>query len=122
MILYDGQDYFSSGPCRTEPGPTLSRDAVADALGAIGATVTSQGQAARQIELRGSLIGDSEPALRTQLEAIAARVGGGSATLTDEHGNDWPGCVMRRFEPAAVYRLGPRVAVDYRVSFLQTTP
>lgn len=122
MITYNGIDLFSSGPSLIEPGPTQSRDAVADAPGAIGASVIGQGRGPRSITQRGTLVADSEPGLRALIDAIDAQVGTDAATLSDPHGNDYAGCVMRAFEHASIKRLGPRYACHYTLAYLQTTP
>lgn len=122
MITYDGLELFSSGPSRIKLGPAQSRDAVADVPGAIGAMLIGQGVRPRAIDQQGTLVADDEPALRALTQAIEAQVGAAAAMLTDEHGNALPGCVMREFNPGRAYRMGPRFASDYTVSYLQTTP
>lgn len=100
----------------------MSRDALAAQPGSIGAALIGQGQSPREIKQQGTLIGDDEPALRSLIETIEQQVGMSEAVLVDEHGNTWPHCVMRAFQPDAVYRLGPRFAVRYLVTYLQVLP
>ncbi|MFN3167517.1 MAG: hypothetical protein ACE37H_10685 [Phycisphaeraceae bacterium] len=121
MISFNELNLFSSGPTRLEPGAVQSRDAVADAPGTIGASVIGQGQAPRTIVQRGVLVGDTEADLFAQRDAIEARVGT-AGTLVDEHGSAFTGCVLRRFEPGAPERLGPRYACRYVATYLQATP
>ena len=122
MITYNGLDLFSSGVARIVPGPLESRDAVAEVPDSIGSLAIGQGQRARLIRQDGRLAADDSGALLALIEAVSSQVGVGSATLIDEHGHAWPGCVMRRFEPSGIARLGPRVYVTYRIEYLQTTP
>lgn len=122
MITYNAQDLFSSGPGAIDPGPYESRDAVADTPGTIGASVINQGTAPRRLTQRGTLVADSAEALQALIDTIQNHVGAGSATLTDEHGKDWPDCLMQRIESAAFHRLGPRYAVDYEITYLQACP
>lgn len=122
MITFNGQDLFSSGPCTIEVGPTQSRDALTQLPGGIGAALISQGQSPRLLTQVGTLIGDTEPALREQLRAIESAVGADAATLIDEHANTYAGCVMRQFNPGPVKRQGPRYTCSYTLSYLQTSP
>ena len=122
MITYNGLALFNSGPSHTEPGPTQSRDAVADVPGGIGASVIGQGQVHRTLAQRGELIADDVAALRALIDTIIQQVGAGSATLIDEHGTAWPGCVMQRFKPGPNFRVGPRYATHYTIDYLQATP
>jgi len=120
VITYNGLELFSSGTSELEPGPLQSREAVMDTPGGIGASVIAQGVSARNITQRGTLAGDTEAELMALIQAIEAQVGLASATLTDAQGNDWPECFMKRFEPGPVFRLGPRQAVQYTITYLQT--
>lgn len=122
MIIYNEQDLFSSGPSTIEPGPIESRDAVADTPGSLGASVITQGTAPRRLTQRGTLVADNADALQSLIDAIQAQVGFGSAALIDQHGKAWPDCLMQRFDPTLFYRLGPRYAVDYEITYLQTQP
>lgn len=122
MITYSGQDLFSSGPARVLPGPINSRDAVAEAPGTIGASLIGQGISPRSLTQLGTLFGDSPAELQAQIDAVAQQVGAEAAELIDGDGVAWPGCVMRRFEPEAPRRIGPRYASDYTIEYLQTTP
>ena len=122
MITFNGLDLFSSGPSRTIFGPVEGRDALAQSPGAIGVMLTQQGRQPREITQRGTLVADTEPALRELTTAIEGQVGAAAATLTDEHGNDWPDCVLRVFEPGPVGRLGPRYTLDYITTYLQVSP
>lgn len=122
MTTYDGLDLFSTGPSRLELGPTESRDAISDLPGAIGTTVINQGIAPRTIRQLGTLRGDTEPDLRSQIDAIETQIGRGSALLIDAFGNQWSGCIMRTFSPGSPYRIGPRYATNYTIDYLQTTP
>ncbi len=122
MITFNGLDLFGSGPSRTIPGRVQSRDALAQPPGAVGATIAQQGQQPREITQRGMLVADTGPGLRELITAIEDQVGAGGATLADEHGTDWPGCVLRVFEPGPIGRLGPRFTVDYILTYLQVSP
>jgi len=121
VITFKQLDLFGSGPCRLEPGPTLSRDALAEAPGAIGAAAINQGLAPRTLSQRGTLVADTRADLRAQRVAIEARVGE-AGELADDRGGVYAGCVLQRFEPGPVERLGPRFACDYTATYLQTTP
>lgn len=122
MITYNALDLFSSGPSAIDPGPLTSRDAVAKSPGSIGATVVNQGTTPRRLTQRGTLVADNAEALQALIDTIQAQVGAGNATLTDQHGKDWHDCLMQRFDPAPFHRLGPRYAVDYEITYLQTHP
>lgn len=122
MITYNGQDLFSSGPSVTQPGPYQSRDAEAASPGSVGGSLITQGTRPRTITQIGTLIANSDGQLQTLIDAIQAQVGSGEATLSDEFDRDWPGCVMRVFEPEPSNRLGPRRAVRYTITYLQTSP
>ena len=122
MITYNGLELFSSGPSAIEPGPLQGRDAVADSPGAIGATVITQGTALRQLVQHGTLVADDIDAMQVLLDAVQAQVGSGTGGLIDQHGKVWPVCIMQRFEPGALQRLGPRVAADYEITYLQIHP
>lgn len=122
VITFDGLSLFESGPSETEPGALESRDAVGSSPGVAGAHVVGQGVQPRRIVQRGRLIADDEAVLRGLVDAVAAQVGRGSATLIDEHGQAWPGCVMQRFDPAPAERLGPRLSASYTITYLQASP
>lgn len=122
MITYNGLDLFSSGPSAIEPGPLESRDAVAEAPGAVGASVITQGTAPRLLRQQGTLIADNAEALRALIDAIQAQVGLGDAALVDPLGRTWAGCLMQRFESPMTHRLGPRLAAPYEITYLQAQP
>ena len=122
MITYNAFDLFSAGPSAIDLGPLESRHAVAESPGAIGSSVVTQGTAPRRLAQRGTLVADNTEALQALINAIQAQVGAGDATLIDQHGNDWSGCLMQRFDPAPLHRLGPRYAADYEITYLQTRP
>ncbi len=122
MIRYNGLDLFSSGPAQIEPGALMSRDALAEQPGSIGATLIGQGLSPREIKQHGSLIGDDESALRGMIQAIEQQVGTTAGTLIDDYGNTWPNCVLRVFQYEPIHRLGPRLACSYTLTYLQTTP
>lgn len=119
MMTYNNLDLFSSGPSQVDPGPLEGRDAVADAPGGIGATVITQGTRPRKLTQCGTLVADDFETLQVMMEAIQAQVALGAAALVDQHGKVWPACLMQRFEPHAVVRLGPRVKADYAITYLQ---
>lgn len=121
MITYNGLDLFGSGPSTLDPGPLDSRIAPSDVPDAAGASIVLQGVGPRTITQHGTLVADNASALQVLVDAIEAQVGSGGATLTDNLGKDWPGCVMQRFDPGVVDRLGPRFAVDYTITYLQAT-
>lgn len=122
MITYNGLDLFSSGPSVVEPGALEGRDALADAPGAIGASVVTQGVLPRKLVQRGKLIADDEQALQSLIDAIQSQVDSGAATLVDQHAKAWPECLMRRFEVETFTRLGPRLMTAYEITYLQTYP
>lgn len=122
MITYNGLDLFGSGPSVTQPGPLVSRDAVAENLGAIGASVIAQGMTPRIITQIGTLIADTRQQLRQLIDAIESEVGLSGATLIDEFENDWPECFMQSFEHEPSGQLGPRVTARYTITYLQACP
>jgi len=122
VIMFNGLSLFESGPSETEPGALESRDAVGSSPGVAGSHVVGQGVQPRRIVQRGRLVADDDAAMRSQIDAIAAQVGRGSATLIDEHGQAWPGCIMQRFDPAPAERLGPRLSASYTITYLQASP
>ena len=89
MITFNGQDLFSSGPSAIDPGAVVSRDAVADRPGAIGASVVTQGVGPRQLTQRGTLVADDAESLQALINAIQAHVGTGAATLIDQHDKNY---------------------------------
>lgn len=121
MITFDGQALFTDGPARVTPGPLASRDAVADAPGAIGASLVSQGVSPRSLTQHGTLLADTAADLQAVIDAIQQRVGT-SATLIDQHSKAWPECVMRSVSTQPIQRLGPRYAAAYDITYLQTHP
>ncbi|MGB0766420.1 MAG: hypothetical protein ACPGYV_01780 [Phycisphaeraceae bacterium] len=122
MITFDGLDLFSAGPSLVELGPIESREATADSPGSIGGEVVTQGLSPRVLTQQGTLVADSASQLRTLIEAIEALVGTEPATLVDQNGQAWRDCLMRSFAPALFYRLGPRHAAEYAVTYLQMRP
>ncbi|MEM1353379.1 MAG: hypothetical protein AAGC44_02090 [Planctomycetota bacterium] len=122
MIQFNNQNLFNSGPATTEPGPIQARQHVGETPGSIGGPLIHQGLAHREIHQQGQLIADTPGQLHTLTQAISAYLDGREATLTDEHGRDWPSCVLHRFEPGEVTRLGPRYTIDYRLTYFQLRP
>lgn len=122
MITYNGLDLFSSGNSRLIPGPVESRDVVADSPGTVGASRIGQGRRPRTIEQQGTLVGDTASGLQGLIDAIDAQVGSDAALLRDAQGEEWPHCVLRAFQPSRFFRLGPRHAADYTLTYLQVQP
>lgn len=122
MITFNGTDYFSSGASLIEPGPTQSRDAIADSPGSVGSSVITQGTVPRRLTQCGALVADNVDALQALIDAIQAHVGAGTATLCDQHGKAWPNCLMQRMDVQAFRRLGPRYTAAYDITYLQTHP
>lgn len=122
MITYNALDLFSTGPSAIEPGPLQGRDAIADSPNAIGASAITQGTQPRKLTQRGTLVADDPEAMQALTDAIQAQIGAGAFELIDQHAKAWPDCLMQRFEPGALNRLGPRVAADYEITYLQTHP
>lgn len=122
MITYNNFDLFSSGPGSIDPGPLHSREAISNAPDSIGASVISQGTTPRTLTQIGTLVADTPEALQQLINAIEAHIGTGQATLIDQHANAWPDCLMQSVDTQAFHRLGPRVAADYKITYLQTRP
>ena len=120
MITFNGLQLFASGPSTIDPGPLESRDALAGSPGSIGTSVITQGTTPQRLTQRGTLVADDTEAMQARIDAVQSQVGIGTATLVDQHDKAWPDCLMQRFEAEAFRRLGPRYAVDYEITYLQT--
>lgn len=119
MIRFNGLPLFDSGPAVTRPGPIRARQAMGDTPGSLGGAVVHQGLHLREIVQIGQLTADTPAEMDALTGAITDHLDGRAATLNDENGRDWPGCVLSRFEPGQLVRLGPRFVLDYRLLYHQ---
>lgn len=122
VITYNALDLFSSGPSSIEPGPLQGREAIVDSPGTMGSTVITQGTVPRTLTQRGTLVADDPDAMQALIHAIQKQVGVGTAELIDQHAKLWPDCLLQCFEHNPLHRLGPRIAADYVITYLQTYP
>lgn len=121
MIQYKGLDLFSSGPSTIERGPSINPDAdLAATLSEVESQALAPGYAPRVITQRGVLIADTPVELEALIDAIDAEVDQGAQTLAEGALNTWNGCVLRNFIHKSRTRIGPRYAVSYTVTYLQT--
>lgn len=120
MITYKHLDLFSSGPSTIECGPVLDQQSILDSLSPTESDALTPGFKPRLIKQRGTLIADTPQALQALINAIDAEVDRGAETLSEDGLQTWNGCVLRNFSHAPRCRLGPRYAVAYAVTYLQT--
>ena len=119
MCEYAGVALFGSGPCRIHVGGVQQRRVEHAQPGVDGEAVTALGRGSRRLEQEGTLRADDAASLDEQLARVEAMVDGRLAELVDDLGRRWLGVMMVAFEPGEVRREGPRLAVDYRVRYVQ---
>jgi hypothetical protein len=122
MSLFNGLDLFGSGPHAFVVHGLAQRHQTHEQPGADGVRLSVMGKTGRSIEQTGTLLADAVDAMQVQLDAIDGAMTGQPAELIDHLGRSWPNVLMIEFKPAAVRRVGVRLAVDYRVSYSQVQP
>ena len=119
MSAYAGEDLFGSGPHRFHVHGVEQRAVRHGQPGVDGEAVTVLGRGGRRIDQEGTLLADDVATLTEQLSRVESKADGRKAELVDDVGRRWADVMLLRFEPGAIRRQGPRLAVDYRVEYVQ---
>ncbi len=119
MSSFNAQPLFDSGPHHFLVHGLAQRHEVHDRPGSDGAALTSLGATPRHIEQRGTLLADHLSAMEQQRQAIESLLDGQTYTLIDEADRQFEQVMMTKFEPGPVRRVGLRLAMDYRIDYVQ---
>ncbi|MEM7629993.1 MAG: hypothetical protein AAF995_01735 [Planctomycetota bacterium] len=129
MSEFRGNDLFGSGPHRFIAGEralVVIPLWVASGVGFDdGEGSVALGNREVTVTVQGVLVASSESALRTLREDVEAEtvygVGPLRGTLEDNHGREWAGMSLVRYQETGAVRRGRRWSVGYEALFRQIT-
>lgn len=119
MSRFNDQPLFDSGPHHFLVHGLSQRHEIHPRPGGDGAALTALGTTPRHIEQRGTLLADDVAAMEQQRQAIEALLDGQTYTLIDNAGRSFQTVMMIAFKPGPVRRIGLRLAMDYRIDYVQ---
>lgn len=119
MSRYRDQDLFGSGPHRFVVHGRAMRLVEHDLAGADGVKAAALGRTARRIDQTGTLVADDLAGLQSLMDAMESVIDGATGTLLTDTGQSLANVMMVEFEPGSIYRIGPRLAVDYQIQYTQ---
>lgn len=122
MSRYRDMDLFGSGPHQFVVHGLTMRLAEHELAGTDGVKASALGRSARRVDHTGTLIADDLAGLDALIGSIESAIDGQSGLLEMSDGRTLSNVMMVQFDPGAMYRHGPRLAVDYQIHYTQVQP